>query len=99
VSWAYMRMFVSTKYLSLMKLVPGLGRRPLKIETFLQPSERPSAGPVERLALAHDPFEPVSQKGAYRPPFLGREDTRLAQQIGIELERHVRLHDELSLAR
>ena len=31
VSWAYIRMLVSTKYLSLMELIAGLGRRPLQI--------------------------------------------------------------------
>jgi hypothetical protein len=82
-----------------MELVTGPGGRPLKIETFPEPGKGTPASLVESLALAHDRFEPVGQEGADRPAFLGRHDTRLAQKIGIELERDVRLHDDLSLAR
>jgi hypothetical protein len=34
---------VSTKYLSLMELVPGSGRRPLEVQTFAKPGERAAA--------------------------------------------------------
>jgi len=63
----------------------------LEVEPFLQPGQGPSARPVERLVLAHDRFEPVGQEGADRPALLGGDDTQLAQNVGIELERDVRL--------
>jgi hypothetical protein len=53
-------MFVSTKYLSLMKLVAGLARRPLEVEAFAQARERASSRPIERLSLPNHGFKPLS---------------------------------------
>jgi hypothetical protein len=50
-SCAYMRMFVSTKYLSLMELVASLGWRPLQIDPSPQTRQRASTSFVECLAL------------------------------------------------
>jgi hypothetical protein len=80
-------------YLSLMEFVARLGWCPLQVHSFAQPGERPAPSLVEGLSFPHDGFEPVGQKGADRPPFLGRHYTRLAQKIGIELERDVGFHD------
>jgi hypothetical protein len=52
---------------------------------------------VEGLPLAHDCFEVISQKGADRPPFLGRHDPRLSEKVR-KFERDG-LHDETKLAR
>src|SRR5262245_29986667 len=70
VSWAYIRMFVSTKYLSLMELVARSGRRPLQVHAVAQPGERATAGLVEGLSFPHDRFESIGEKGADGPPFL-----------------------------
>src|SRR5436305_8997560 len=69
VSWAYIRMFVSTKYLSLMELVARLGRRPLQVKAFAQSSERPTAGLVEALSFPDDGLQAVRQKRADRAAF------------------------------
>src|SRR5687767_1262334 len=92
VSWAYMRMLVSTKYLSLMELVARLGRRPLQVETLAQPGERAAARLVESLPFPHDRFQTVSQKGTDRPSLLGGQHAGLAEQVSVEFERHVGFH-------
>ena len=92
-------MFVSTKYLSLMKFVAGLGWRPLQLHAFSEPSERAPPSLVEGLSLPHEGFEPVGQKGTNRPPLLGRHDARLAQQIRVEFERDVGFHEKARVAR
>jgi hypothetical protein len=59
--------------------------------------ERTPPRSVEGSSLPTDRFEPVGQKGADRPPLFGRHDTRLAQEIGVQLERDVGLHiDQVS---
>ena len=78
------RMFVSTKYLSLMELVAGLGGRPLQVETLAEPRERASASLVEGLSFPDDRFEAVRQEGADRPPLFGGHYTRLAKEISVE---------------
>jgi hypothetical protein len=59
-----MRMFVSTKYLSLIKLVAGLRRRPAQVEAFFQAGERATSGTFEFLALADERFEPIGDESA-----------------------------------
>jgi hypothetical protein len=71
----------------------------LQIQAFAQPGKCAAPSPVEGFAFPHDGFEPVGQKGTDRPSFLGRHDTRLAQKVGIELERDTCLHDENRRAR
>jgi len=90
-----MRMFVSTKYLSLMKFVSRPGRCPPKVKPFAEPRERPSTGLLERLPIANHRLKPVSEESADRTPLLGREHTSFAEQIGVELECYVGLHDKL----
>jgi hypothetical protein len=85
-------MFVSTTYFSVRVFVARLGWGPLQVQAFTQPGERAAASLVESLAFPYDRFEPVGQKSADRPPFLGRYHTHLAQKIGIELERNVGFH-------
>ena len=51
VSCAYIRMLVSTKNLSLMRLGPRRGRSPLKIKAFPESRERAFPCPIERLSL------------------------------------------------
>ena len=63
-AWAYMRMFVSTKYLSLMEFVARSGRCPPEVEAFPEVGKGPSASLVERLPLAHDRLDPIGQKAA-----------------------------------
>jgi hypothetical protein len=88
-----MRMFVSTKNLSLMEIVARRGRRPLEIEAVTEARQGPPTRSVERLSLADNRLESVGEKRTDRAPFFGRHHTRLSKQIGIELERHVGLHD------
>src|SRR5688572_28309546 len=78
-SCAYIRMFVSTKYLSLMQLVPRPGRCPLEVETFAQPGQRAALRFVVRLPLPHQRFEPLGQERADGPSLFGREDAGLAK--------------------
>src|SRR5215510_12219847 len=66
-SCAYIRMLVSTKYLSLMELVARFGRRPLQVHAFAQPGERAATRLVEGLAFANDRLKPVGQQCADRP--------------------------------
>src|ERR1700681_3200750 len=84
VSCAYIRMFVSTKYLTLMELVAGGGRRPPQIEPLAEPRERSAPGLVERLPFANQCFDPLRQERADRPALLGGEDAGLAKQVGVE---------------
>src|SRR5262245_30873887 len=63
-SCAYIRMLVSTKYLSLMELVARLGRRPLEIQALAEPGERAATSPVEGLSFSDERFKTVGQKGA-----------------------------------
>ncbi|MBA3887642.1 MAG: hypothetical protein H0X67_18205 [Acidobacteria bacterium] len=82
-----------------MEFIAGLGRCPLEVEAFPEPGKGPPFGSIEGLPLAHDRFEPICQERADRAPFLGGYDTRLAQKVGIKLERDVGFHDDTSLAR
>src|SRR4051794_32344659 len=75
-SCAYIRMFVSTKYLSLMELATRLGWRPLQIQTVTQPRQRTAARPIECLPLPHKSLETIGQQCADRPPLLRRDDAR-----------------------
>src|SRR5580704_2486080 len=89
VSCAYIRMFVSTKYLSLMDLVTGGGRRPPEIEPLAEPRQRPALRLVERFPFANQGFEPLRKERADRPALLGGENTGLAKQVGVEFECHI----------
>src|SRR5436309_5121615 len=66
VSWAYIRMFVSTKNLSLMEFVARFRWGPLQVHAFAQPGERAAAGLVEGFSLPDDGFEPVSEQSTDR---------------------------------
>jgi len=65
----------------------------MKIKPFAKPGECAAPSFVEGLSLPYDRFKPVGQKGADRPPFLGCQDSRLAQEIGIQLQSDIGLHD------
>lgn len=71
----------------------------MQVDAFAQPGERAATCLVECLSFPHDGFEPVRQEGADRPPFLSRDHPRLTEQIGVQFERHIRLHDEYRVAR
>src|SRR5262245_36619637 len=87
-----MRMFVSTKYLTLMELVPRLGYRPLQIKAFAQPSERAAARLIEGFSFSDDGFQAIGQQSADRAAFFGRDHAGFQEQIGIELHSHVCFH-------
>src|SRR5215471_14878605 len=89
-------MFVSTKYLSLMEFVPGSRRRPAEIEPLAEPCQRTTPCLLERFAFAHDCLEPLRQQRADRPALLCGQDTRLAEEVDVQFERHVRFHPETS---
>src|SRR5262249_37683277 len=84
-SWAYMRMFVSTKYLSLMEFVPRLGWCPLQVQALAQSGESAASRCIKRLAFPYDRLQAVSKKRADGPAFVGGDDACFPKQIGVEL--------------
>jgi hypothetical protein len=84
-SCAYIRKWVSTKYLSLMELVARPGWSPLQIQPITQPGERAAAGLVERFPFSNNGLEAVRQKGADRPALFGGYHAHFPEQIGVEL--------------
>src|SRR5688572_9566037 len=83
-SCAYIRMLVSTKYLSLMELVAGLGWCPLEVETLAEPRERASPRLVESLPIPHHGLQTISEQGADGPSFFGGHYARFSNQVGVE---------------
>src|SRR5271163_66550 len=70
-------MLVSTKTLSLMKLVSRTGACPAQIESFAESGYGSLSSPVVSLALAHDFIELCGQQGANRKALFGGEDAGL----------------------
>jgi hypothetical protein len=76
-----MRIFVSTKYLSLIELVSRFGRRPPKVKPFAEAHQGRARGLLERLPIADHRLKPLSQESADRTPLLGCEQTSFAEQV------------------
>src|SRR5665213_3314012 len=91
-SWAYIRMLVSTKYLPLMDLVTRSRRRPPEVEALAQARQRSAAGLVEGLPLANKGFEPVGQERADRASLVSGQHAGLSKEAGVELQRDICLH-------
>lgn len=81
----YMRMFVSMKYLSLVKLVSRAGRCPMEVEALAEPSESLPTRLIECIPLTHHHFSPVGQQGADGATFLRCQEARLSE-LGVNLQ-------------
>jgi hypothetical protein len=68
-----------------MKLVTGLGWRPLQIESFAKTGECAPTGSLECLPIADEGLESVGQQRAYGATFLGGHHPRFAKKICVEL--------------
>src|SRR5579884_127318 len=92
-----MRMFVSTKYLSLMELISCFRRHPPEVETLAEPSKCSPTSLIECLTLTDHLFNPVGQQGTDGASFLSRQDTRLAKQLCVDLESDVYFHNQIPI--
>jgi len=61
-----------------MEFVPRFRRRPVKVETFPETGEGPSAGLVESPSFPHDRLEAIGQKGADGPSFFCGHHSRFS---------------------
>jgi hypothetical protein len=68
----------------------------MEAESFPKSSQRAPTGLIERLPLTNYVFKPFRQQTAHGASFLGRQDSRLAQQVSVELQSDIRLHNENS---
>ena len=81
---------MSTKTLSFMEFVAGLGRREAQIVAFAHSGDGAVPGSIVATAAPHDFLEVSGQKGADRGIFRCRQDAHFAKKISIQLSRDVR---------
>src|SRR5271168_982041 len=89
-------MFVSTKHLSLMQLIPRARRSPTQIKTPSQTGHRAAARLLVPFSLAHRLFQASRDHGADGSTLFGGEDAGFAQQVGFDLQGDVGFHDRTS---
>jgi hypothetical protein len=78
-----------------MDRVSDAGWLPLEVETVPEARERAAASPVARLLVAHEASEETRQKRTDGPAFFSRQDTRFAEQVRVDSQRHFGLHGAL----
>src|SRR6516164_8095242 len=91
-SCAYIRMLVSTKYLSLMEFISRPGRSPLQVQPFTKSGQGAASSLVEGLTFTNDCLEAIGQKRTDGATFFGGNDARLPKKVSVEFERDVCLH-------
>src|SRR2546427_3587862 len=91
-SWAYTRMLVSTKHLSLMQFAARTGSCPAQIQPYAEPRHSPPSSAIISLTFSHEFLELGGKEPADRTAFFRSQDPRLFQNLSVELQSDICFH-------
>src|SRR5712692_2534346 len=91
-SWAYTRMLVSTKHLSLMQFAARTGSCPAQIQSYAEPRHSPPSSAIISLTFSHEFLELGGKEPADRTAFFRSQDPRLFQNLSVELQSDICFH-------